>query len=356
MPTELATPSVTHAPRAADVPRRMTVWALRDFGAAEGFARVETSVPSLRPGHVLIRVAATSVYPADLKIRDGRSAAIAPPAPMVLHMDVAGTVVAVADDVDTLAPGDEVYGCAGGLRGIPGALADYMLADARLVAPKPRTLTMRDAAALPLVALSAWEALRWKTRVALGDRVLVHGGTGGVGHIAVQLAAADGAEVTATVSSPEKARLARALGAAHVVDHRAERPEDYVARLTGGRGFDVVVDTVGGDVLAASFAAARCNGTVVSVMTRGTIDLTPTLTKGLSLHAVFMLLPLLTGEGRERHGAMLREAAELVDAGRLRPLLDPAAFTFDDVAAAHRHVESGAHVGKVVLTHPLTHP
>ena len=338
--------------RAGGLPDRMTAWTLRDFGAPESFARAELPVPDLAPGHVLVRVAATSVNPADLKIRDGRSAAIAPPAPMVLHMDVAGTVAAVADDVTHLRVGDEVYGCAGGLRGIPGALADYMLADARLVARKPASLAMREAAALPLAALTVWEGLRWKARVRPGDRVLVHGATGGVGHLAVQVAKLDGATVTATASSDAKRRIARELGADETVDYRAEPTADYVARLTSGRGFDLVFDTVGGDVLAQSFAAARPNGTVVSILPRGTFDLGPVMSKALSLHGVFMLLPLLTGEGRERHGAMLAEIAETVDADQLRPLVDDARFTFDDAAAAHRRAESADKVGKVVLVHP----
>jgi NADPH2:quinone reductase len=299
-----------------------------------------------------LRVAATSVNPADIKIRDGRSAAIAPPAPRVLHMDVAGVVAAVAPDVGGFSVGDRVYGCAGGLGNVPGALADFMAADARLLAHAPKSLPAVHAAALPLAALTAWEGLRWKVRVCEGDRVLVHGATGGVGHLALQLARMEGAEVTATASSPEKLEIARSLGAAHTVNYREEPVSEYVARITGGRGFDVVFDTAGGAVLTQSMEAARMNGAVVSILTRGSHDLGVMLTRGLSLHSVFMLIPLLTGEGRERHGAMLREIAEAVDSGRLRPLVDPATFTFDEAAAAHRHVEEGRHVGKVVLAHP----
>ncbi|AHG93403.1 Alcohol dehydrogenase zinc-binding domain protein (plasmid) [Gemmatirosa kalamazoonensis] len=331
---------------------RMSAWTLREFGAPERFERTDAPLPTVRRGHVLIRVAATSVNPADLEIRDGRAAVLAPPAPMVLHMDVAGTVVAAADDVVNVDVGDEVYGCAGGLRDAPGALADYMLADARLVARKPDSLSLGEAAALPLAGLTAWDALRRKARVRRGDRVLVHGATGGVGHLAVQLAALDGAEVTATASSDAKLRVARELGATHVVNHRDEPTARYVARYTDGRGFDLVVDASGGAALAESLAAARPNGTVVTVATRGAVDLGPMLRKGLSLHAVSTLLPLLTGEGRERHGAMLRELAATVDAGCLCPLLDEARFTFDDVAAAHRRAASAERIGKVVLAHP----
>lgn len=330
----------------------MTAWVLRDFGGAGNIERREMPVPALRPGHVLVRVAATSVNPADLKIRDGRSAAIAPPAPMVLHMDVAGVVADVADDVTAFAPGDEVYGCAGGLRGIPGALADYMLVDARLLARKPASLSLREAATLPLAALTVWEGIRWKARVQAGDRVLVHGATGGVGHLALQVAALDGAEVTATASSDEKLAVARELGAAHVVNYRNEAVSEYVARITGGRGFDLVFDTVGGNVLAQSLEAARPNGAVVSIMARGTYDLGPVMSKALSLHGVFMLLPLLTGEGRERHGAMLTEIAQAVDRGALRPLVDDTSFTFDDVALAHARAGDAEKLGKVALVHP----
>lgn len=330
----------------------MRAWVLRAFGSADAFEPTEVPLPELLPGHVLVRVAGTSVNPADIKIRDGRSAAIAPPEPRVLHMDVAGVVAAVAPGVSGFSIGDRVYGCAGGVGNVPGALADFMAADARLLARAPDSLPTVHAAALPLAALTVWEALRWKARVHEGDRVLVHGATGGVGHLALQLARMEGAEVTATASSPEKLDIARSLGATHTVNYREEPVLEYVARITDGRGFDMAIDTVGGAVLSQSMEAVRMNGTVVSTLTRGSHDLGVMLSRGLSLHSVFMLIPLLTGEGRERHGAMLREIAESVDAGRLRPLIDPATFTFDEVAAAHRHVEDGRHVGKVVLAHP----
>jgi NADPH:quinone reductase len=338
--------------RAPAIPDRMTAWVLTALGSGGVFERRQLPVPALQPGHVLVRVAATSVNPADIKIRDGRSAALAPPAPMVLHMDVSGTVEAVADDVRSLAVGDEVFGCAGGLRGTPGALADYMLADARLLARKPSPLSLRESASLPLVALTVWEGLRWKARIRPGQQVWVHGATGGVGHVAIQLAARDGAEVTATASSEAKLRLACELGATHAVNYRDEPVEAFTHRITGGRGFDVVVDTVGGEMLSQALLAAAPNGHVVSTVTRGTFDLGQMMSKALSLHSVLMLLPLLSGEGRERHAAMLAEIAAAVEEGWLRPLIDEVPFTFDEVAEAHARAASGNQVGKVVLSHP----
>jgi NADPH2:quinone reductase len=170
-----------------------------------------------------------------------------------------------------------------------------------------------------------------------------------VGHVALQLAKAAGARVVATASGAAKAELARSLGADAVVDHRRSEPADWVAEHTGGRGFDIVFDTVGNDNLARAFAAARLNGQVISIVTQTAVDLTPMHVKGLTLHVVFMLIPMLHGIGRARHGLILREATSLVAHGKLRPLLDPARFRLEQVADAHRHLESGAAVGKVVI-------
>lgn len=326
----------------------MKALVLTDFGDADNFELREVPDPQPGPGQVVVRVAATSVNPVDYKIRHGGSA-VAPELPAILGMDVAGTVEAVGDGVATFRPGDEVYGCAGGLRGIPGAMAERMAADARLLAPKPPSLSMREAAALPLVSITAWDGLVDRVRALEGRRALVYGGTGGVGHVALQLAKAHGAWVATTASSPEKARICRDLGADAVIDYRQEKPEEYVARLTGGAGFDVVFDSVGGENMDRAFQAAALDGEVVSVVARQTYDLTPAMAKGLTLHIVFMLIPMIHDKNRAHHGEILRAVGDLVEAGKLRPLLDEHRFTLAQGADAHRHLESGKAVGKVVI-------
>lgn len=327
----------------------MQAMTINAFGDPDLFQLSELPMPVLQPGHVLIEVKATSVNPVDCLLR-GMGPEFAPELPAVLHGDVAGIVKAVAPDVREFSVGDAVYGCAGGVRGTPGgALAEYMLADAALLAPKPKTLSMREAAALPLVGITAWEGIFERARVGAGDSVLVQGGAGGVGHMALQLAKAAGASVYATASTPQKQALVRELGADGVIAYRDEAVESYVARLTGGQGFDVVFDTVGGGNLARSFAAARLNGKVVTTLALGSFDLSPVHLKGLSLEVIFMLIPLLHGVNQARYGVILRQLAELVDTGKLRPVLDSHAFHMSEVAAAHALLESGEATGKIVL-------
>jgi NADPH:quinone reductase len=322
---------------------------LTAFGDVSGFELRDLPVPSLRPGHILVRVVATSVNPVDCKLRRHGSEA-APPLPAVLGADFSGSVVALAADVERFAIGDGVFGCGGGLRGLPGgALAEYLLVDARLAARKPRSLGHRESAALPLVALTALEGLD-RAGVGADDEVLVRGGTGGVGHVVVQLAKARGARVVASVSSPERAAIALKLGADATADHVAETPADMRARLTGGQGFDVVFDASGGNDLQGSIAAARRNGRIVVIAGKGPQDIGPLYTRGQSLHCVMTLIPMLYAEGREAHGVMLHRIAALADDGRLQPLLDDHEYTLAQAALAHRRVEEGQALGKVVIT------
>ncbi len=299
------------------------------------------------PREVLVRVAASGVNPLDTKIRAGIAAHARHPLPAVLGLDMAGIVEEVGTRVSGFKPGDEVYGMVGGVGGLQGTLAQFVAVDADLLARKPKKLTMREAAALPLSVITAWEGLVDRAKVKPGDRVLVHAGAGGVGHIAVQLAAAMGAEVFATVS-PEKQEIAQRFGAVPI-DYRTESVDDYVARHTAGKGFDIIYDTVGGATLDASFAAVRhYTGRVVSALGWGTHSLAPLSFRGASYSGVFTLLPLLTGEGRAHHGEILSRAAELADEGKLAPLLNKTQFSASDIAAAHTEVERGS-LGKTVI-------
>ncbi len=234
------------------------------------FRIAEIPRPVAGPGEVLVRIEASGVNPLDLKIRAGAAGHARHPLPATLGMDLAGTVAIVGDGVEGFALGDEVYGLTGGVGGIQGSLAEYAAVDAALLAPKPSTLTMREAAALPLVFITAWEGLVDRAGVRAGQRVLVQGAAGGVGHIAVQIAHALGARVSA-VDAASKASFLQRLGATPI--DRDERVEAYVDRQTEARGFDIVYDCVGGAVLDASFIAVSRFGHVVSSLGWGTTPL-----------------------------------------------------------------------------------
>lgn len=235
----------------------------------------------------------------------------------------------------------------GGVGGLQGTLAEYVVVNAALLAAKPKSLSMREAAALPLVTITAWEGLVDRAKVRAGQKVLVHAGAGGVGHVAVQIARSAGADVFATVS-PDKRAIVESFGATPI-DYQSLSPEQYVALHTDGEGFDVVYDTVGGATIDASFAAVkRYTGHVVSCLGWSTHSLAPLSFRGATYSGVFSLLPLLTGLDQAHHGKILRGAASLVDAGKLRPLVNHKRFLAADIASAHALVGSGA-VGKVVV-------
>ena len=305
-------------------------------------------IPAVEPGHVLVRVEASGVNPLDTKIRSGQAAHARTDPPAVLGIDLAGTVEAVADDVPTFTAGDPVYGMTGGVGGVQGSLAEYAVVDARLLARRPDAWTARQSAAVPLAAISAWEGIVDRAQVRPGHRVLVHGGAGGVGHLAVQLAVARGAEVFAT-GSGEGLGVIDGYGAV-AIDYTTTTPSDYVEKFTDGQGFDVVYDAVGGTTLDASFASVRAyTGHVVSILGWGTHSLAPLSFRGATYSGVFTLLPLLTGDGREHHGEILRHVAALADAGAITPRLDDRTFTLDSVHDAYRLVEQGTARGKVIV-------
>ena len=328
----------------------MNTMTLNSFGDDAVFEPVESPTPAAGPGQVLVRIAASSVNTVDTMIRRaGKELPLSPDLPAILGMDFAGTVEAVGEGAGSFAVGDEVYGCAGGLADLPGALAEFIAADHRLIARKPTNLSMREAAALPLVGITAFEGLT-RAGVGAGQKVLVHGGSGGVGHVALQLAKHLGAEVFSTGGGDRQLALIERLGATPI-HYKEESVERYVAAHTGGAGFDVVFDSVGGANMANSFEAAALNGQVASTVSMCELDLTTAHFKGLSLHVVFMLIPMLHDLAREAHGEILARLTEVVEAGGLAPVLDENRFTLADVGRAYERLESGRAIGKVVVEH-----
>ena len=322
---------------------------IRSYGDASVFQLEEVPRPVILPGHVLIKVSATSVNPIDTKVRSGAVPAVSPTFPAILQGDVAGIVSEVGDGVTEFKVGDEVYSCAGGFKGTSGALAEYMLADTRLLAHKPKVLSMEEAAAIPLVAITAWEALFERAKIQSGDEILIHGAAGGVGHVAIQLAKWAGAKVYTTASSSDKLQIAKELGADVAINYKETSVQEYVERYTNGNGFKYIFDTVGGENLDRSFQAAALQGTVVTIAARSTHDLTPLHSKALSLHVVFMLLHILNENERSQNGDRLKKITSIVEEGKLRPVIEQQRFTFDEVSKAHQFLESNKAIGKIVL-------
>ncbi|TWC41624.1 NADPH2:quinone reductase [Pseudomonas sp. SJZ079] len=328
----------------------MKAMVIKRFGPADVFEEMELPTPQVGARQVLVKVEATAVNPLDFKLRRGDLPGFTHDFPAVLHSDFAGTLVEVGPGVSDFKVGDRVFGCAGGVRGRQGALAEYMLADAALIARQPSRISAAEAATLPLVAITAWEGLIDRVEIRPGQRVLVHAGTGGVGHVAAQLAKWRGAQVFTTVSSAKKAELSRLYGADVTINYREQSVTDYVQSCTQGEGFDVVVDTVGGDVLQNSLEATKVGGHVITTLAMGNLDITQAWARKLSLHCVNMSWPMASGVGMEHHGFILREVARLVDEGLLSPLLDPQRFSFAEVSLAHTHAEAGAALGKVSIS------
>lgn len=304
------------------------------------------ATPDIGPPDVLVRICASGINPLDTKIHAGMAAHARHSPPAILGIDLAGTVERIGSDVTGFKPGDEVYGMTGGVGGVQGSLAEFAAVDAQLLALKPANLGMREAAALPLIVITAWEGLIDRAALKAGQKVLIHGGAGGVGHVAIQIARAIGAEVFATGSASQRVTI-ESFGAVFV--DRDVAVEAYVAEHTGGRGFDIVYDTVGGKVLDASFTAVRRFGHVVSALGWGTHALAPLSFRAGTYSGVFTLLPLLSGEGRARHGAILTEATRLVEAGKLMPLLDARHFTLESVGDAYALIRDHAAKGKLIV-------
>ncbi|MEO3405713.1 zinc-dependent alcohol dehydrogenase family protein [Mucilaginibacter sp. CAU 1740] len=325
-----------------------TMQALIAPEANASFTLTEVERPVAAEGQVLVSIKASGVSVLDNKIRTGKGGHAKQPLPAILGMDFAGVVEAVGAGVTRFKVGDEVYGLAGGIGGLQGTYAEYSAFDADLLAVKPSTLSMRQSASMPLNFITAWEGLVDRAKVQAGQKVLVHGGAGGVGHLAVQIAKAYGADVYATGSTAQQQYI-ESIGATFI-DYREKTVEQYVNEYTNGEGFDIVYDTLGGATLDASFAAARFyTGHVVSCLGWGEHKLAPLSFRGATYSGVFTLMPMITGKGRKHHGEIMEEVTKLAEAGKLIPLVDERAFTLATANEAHEILENGKANGKLVI-------
>jgi len=324
----------------------MKALVLENYGSP--YVLKEIKRPVAGKGEVLVQIKASGVNPLDLKIKAGQAAHAQTKLPAILGVDMAGIVVEAGEGVTDFKAGDEVYGLTGGIAGIQGSLAAYAAVDADLLAIKPANLSMSAAAAIPLSFITAWEGLVDRARVGQNKTVLIQGGTGGVGHIAVQLAVAMGAKVFATDRAARKSVI-ESFGAT-AIDFASLSVEEYVKIHTDNEGFDIVFDAVGGETLDASFKAAKTYyGHVVSILGWGTHSLAPLSFRAATYSGVFTLLPLITGKNRLHHGAILKEATLLAEAGQLKPIVDSKRYTLETIADAYQAIEARLNTGKVVI-------
>lgn len=305
----------------------MKALVLTAFGGPDAFELRDLPKPVPQAGQVLVRVQATAINPLDYQVRRGDYPDLVP-LPAITGHDVSGVVEAVGPGVTAFAVGDEVWYTPQIFDG-PGSYAEYHVAAESIVGKKPASLTHLEAASLTLVGGTAWEALVVRAGLRVGESILIHGGAGGVGHVAIQLAKAIGAKVYTTVREANF-EFARSQGADEVIDYEQEDYVDAVMRLTGGRGVDVVFDTIGGNTLARSPDVLAQLGRVVSIVDIAQPqNLIQAWGKNASYHFVFT---------RQNRGK-LDELHSLVDRGQLRPHVG-AVYTLADIPAAHARLES----------------
>ena len=322
-------------------------------GSADVLQACERPLPPLPSAHhVRVKLAAAGVNPLDTKLRS-KPAYYPEQLPAILGCDGAGVIDAAGSEVSRFKIGDEVFFCNGGIGDEPGCYAQYTTVHADYVANKPKTFSMAESAALPLVLLTVWEALVERANLQAGQTILIHAGAGGVGHIAIQIARHLGAQVAVTVSDEHKAKLTAELGAQKIIHYREQ---DFVAETlawTQGKGADVIFDTVGGETFIRSLNAVKYGGKLVSLLSTP-LSLAETQLarlRNLSLCYELMLTPQLfkLHDERLRQRHILERGAQLADAGKLKILISKT-LPLAEAATAHRLIEQGGVSGKIVLT------
>jgi len=313
--------------------------------------QIENPAVPVGDTELLVRLRAAGVNPIDTKLRQ-RGTFYPDKMPAILGCDGAGIVETVGAAVKRFRVGDEVYFCYGGLGDRYGNYAEYIVVEERYVAPKPASLSFAEAAAAPLVLITAWEALYDRGGLEAGRKVLIHAGAGGVGHVAIQLAKLRGAKVCTTVGSESKAEFVRKLGADKVILYKQTDFVEATLDWTQGEGVDLALDTVGGETFYKTVPTVQVYGDLITIL-----EPDPTLgnfktarLRNLRISLELMLTPMLQGlvEAQKHQGKILEECARLIDRGNLKILLGKT-FPLEAAAEAHRLLETGSIAGKISL-------
>ncbi len=329
----------------------MKVVLMTRAGEPEVLQMAEVPDPAiLQETDMRVRLKAAGVNPIDTKLRQ-RGTFYPDRMPAILGCDGAGIVESVGAAVQRFRPGDEVYFCNGGIGGHAGNYAEWAIVPEAFAARKPASISFAEAAAAPLVLITAWEALYDRAHLQPGQRTLIHAGAGGVGHVAIQLAKLQGASVCTTVSTPEKADFVRRLGADYPILYKSTDFAKATLDWTQGQGVDVTFDTVGGTILGQSFPATQIYGDLVTILEPD--PSTPwkiARTRNQRVSFELMLTPMLQGlvEEQKAQAKILEQCARLIDKGELKIHVNRT-FPLAQAADAHRVLEAGGVTGKLVL-------
>lgn len=332
----------------------MKAIAINQPGSSEVLQLHDLPQPQItQENQLLIRLHAAGVNPIDTKLRK-RGPLISDSFPFILGCDGAGVVEAVGQAVSQFKPGDAVYYCFGGLgKTGTGNYAEYAVVEEHYVAPKPESLSFAEAAAAPLVLITAWEALYDRAFLSKGQTVLIHAGAGGVGHVAIQLAKLKGAKVCTTVSNPDKARLVRQLGADEPILYKQVDFAQAALKWTNGKGVDIGFDTVGGKTFFETFDAVKVYGDIVTLLepdyNLGNLKVSRKRNQRISLE--LMLTPMLMDivEAQKEQGDLLKQCSQWFDEGKLTIHLSQT-YPLEEASAAHNAIEKGSITGgKVAL-------
>ncbi len=318
---------------------------IKEFGPAENLETIDVDIPTPGADEVLIKIDTAGINRPDIVQRNG----FYPPPPgasPIMGLECAGTITEVGENVSSLAAGDQVCALLSG-----GGYAEYAVAHAGCCLPIPSSLNLEQAAALPETYFTVWSNLFDRANLKSGETILIHGGTSGIGTTAIQLAKAFGASVITTSGSDEKCEQSKNLGANHAINYKTQDFVEEVRSITGGKGVDVILDMVAGDYVGRNVKCLAEDGRLVIIAVQGGVkvdfNILPVMKKRLTITGS-TLRPRDNEFKAAIADSLKHKVWPLLDKGEVKPIIDKI-FPLDDVIAAHRHLESGDLLGKVLL-------